>query len=207
MSVPGITFYDFISKLIPGTLLWAPWILLSYNGHNGYVDLESISLLWYIILFSGFYLTGIIWEFLISKIAFRWLRLCPCMLIRAKRKYFMFANKSSEFITSDSMEIKREYIRAYYQGLNGNVLRDLPVMEAHENFLKTIWLIIGYYTVVAGVLLNGAWQVVALSLLIVSFVAVPFIWYKIQMHIYYSVWEAEDNIKINIYKNTNICEE
>lgn len=197
MSVPGITFYDFISKLIPGTLLWAPWILLSFKDQNGCVDLESTSLLWYIILFSGFYLTGIIWEFLISKVAFRWLRLWSCMLIRAKRKCFKFAGEPVENVTSDPTNIKGEYINAYLQGLKNNVLRDLPVLEAHENFLKTIWLIIGYYAVLAGVLLSGAWQVVVLSLIVIAFGGVPFIWYNIQMQIYYTVWEAEYNMKIN----------
>lgn len=203
MSVPGITFYDFISKLIPGTLLWAPWILISYNSPNVGIDLGSKSLLWYIILFSGFYLTGIIWEFLISKVAFRWLRLCPSMLIRAKRKYFKFADKPLDKISLEPKEIKREYVKAYYQGLKSNVLRDLPVMEAHENFLKTNWLLIGYYAVLAGIFLSGAWQAVVLSLLVIAFGGVPFIWYKTQMWIYYAVWEAEDNINI-LHKNVNI---
>ena len=196
MSVPGITFYDFISKLIPGTLLWAPWILISYNASNGYDNLENCSLLWYIIIFSGFYLTGIIWEFLISKVAFRWLRLCPGMLIRARRKYCNFATEPVEDLTSDPTEIKRKYVKAYYQGLKTGVLRDLPVMEAHENFLKTNWLLIGYYAVLAGVFMSGAWQVVVLSLLVIAFGGVPFIWYKTQMWIYYAVWEAEDNINM-----------
>ena len=196
MSVPGITFYDFLSKLIPGTLLWAPWILISYNVSNGYDDLENGSLLWYIILFSGFYLTGIIWEFLISKAVFRWLRLCPCMLIRAKRKYCKFADKLEEDNTLDPKEIKRDYLKAYYQGLRSNVLRDLPVMEAHENFLKTIWPLIGYYAVLVGIFLSGAWKVVVLSLLVIAFGVVPVIWYKFQMKIYHTVWEADDNLNL-----------
>lgn len=117
------------------------------------------------------------------------------MLIKARKKYYKDAGKSeSSNKEINSEEIKRKYVRAYTIGLQNNVLRDLPVLESHENFLKTNWFLIGIYIVVAGIYLSEPWRIVVQSLLVIAFGAVPFIWYYTQMKIYYSVWEAEDNI-------------
>lgn len=190
MTVPGISFYDFICKLIPGTLIWAPWI--SESNNYGYHGPE---LLWYIILFSGFYLTGIIWEFLMTKFIFGKLRQCPDMLIKAKKKFYNTIENPDVSITCDPKKIKLEYVNAYTLGLKHNVLRDLPILESHENFLKTNWFIIGYYTILTGCCPLCPLQVIALSSLVIAFGAVPFIWYWIQIKIYHYVWEAEYNLK------------
>lgn len=203
MEISGISFYDFLGKLIPGTLLWAPWILKSYIGGD-LVNHEftSFSCLLYLILFIGFYLTGIIWDFIIVRVILRFLRLRPSMLMQSKERYNKRNNKgssaeSTHSVTSDPDTIRKEYIAAYYKGLKAGVLCDLPIMESHENFLKTIWFLLGYYVVWAGYFFKGPWEVVVMSVLILYLFLVPFIWYRIQMQIYYIVWEAEDNILNN----------
>ena len=194
MTIPGITFYDFINKMIPGTLLWSPWILKSCNCTCDCLHFEHFGILWYMIIFCGFYLTGILWEFLAVKLIFCWLRLRPCMLIKAKESYYEDAGKAAAALSNEGNEIKRDFIKAYYKGLKNNALRDLPILESHENFLKSIWLLICLYAVIAGISLSGIWQIVVLSSLIVAIGTTPFIWYRYQMKIYYLVWEAEDNI-------------
>ncbi len=198
MEISGISFYDFLGKLIPGTLLWAPWIL-SYcpEGTLGSIDCANFTYLLSIILFIGFYLTGIIWDFLIVRVIFGFLRLRPCMLIRSKEKYYKnFGHGTPHSVSSNEATIKRDFIAAYYKGLKAGVLRDLPIMESHENFLKTNWFLIGYYVVISGICLTETWKVVVMSILVLTLILVPFIWYSVQMKIYYTVWEAEDNIKI-----------
>lgn len=198
MEISGISFYDFLGKLIPGTLLWAPWILKSYNGIFKEYEFASFTILLFFILFIGFYLTGIIWDYIIVRVIFRSLRLSPCMLRQSKEKYNAHSSaKATTSVTSDPDKITKEYIAAYYKGLKAGVLRDLPIVESHENFLKTIWLLIGYYVVWAGYFLPETWNVVVMSILILYFILVPIIWYRTQMLIYKTVWEAEDNIQNN----------
>ncbi|MDE6479985.1 MAG: hypothetical protein K2L45_06905 [Muribaculaceae bacterium] len=195
MEISGISFYDFLGKLIPGSLLWTPWILKSYNGNFEGIEFASFTCLLYFILFIGFYLIGIIWDFIIVRKIFHCLRLNPTMLILSKERYNK--DSSAEITHSDTSDpdtIKKIYIAAYYKGLEEGALHDLPIMESHENFLKTIWLLIGYYVVWAGYYLPETWNVVVMSILILFFILVPIIWYRTQMKIYYTVWEAEDNI-------------
>lgn len=199
MEISGISFYDFLGKLIPGTLIWTPWILKAYmDGNFEGIEFAGFTCLLYLILFIGFYLTGIIWDFIIVGVIFRCLRLSPTMLMLSKERY----NKDSiaettHSDTSNPDTITKEYIEAYYKGLEEGVLRDLSIMESHENFLKTIWLLIAYYEVWAGCYLPGIWKVVIMTILILCFILVPLIWYRTQMKIYYTVWEAGNNIQNN----------
>lgn len=199
MEISGISFYDFLGKLIPGTLIWTPWILKSYMyGDFEGIDFASFTCLLYLILFIGFYLTGIIWDFLIVRVIFRFLRLRPCMLMQSKKKYYKNSRSGTNHsVSSDNETIKREYIAAYYKGLEAGVLRDLPIMESHENFLKTNWILIAYCVLLVPIFLPCTWNVVVMPILMLAFILIPFIWYTIQMQIYYNVWEAEDHIQNN----------
>lgn len=186
-----------MSKLVPGTLICAPWILYfsSESGFN-FNGIESFPLLWYIIILTGFYITGIVWDFLIVKKLFSFLRLRPCMLVKAKENYYKDSGKEKPYeIVPENEVIIKEYKRAYYEGLKQGILRDLPIIESHENFLKTNWILVGIYALLAAIFLPNPWQVVVSLILFIFSILFIFIWYSTQMKIYYSVWEAADNIK------------
>lgn len=193
MEISGISFYDFLGKLIPGTLIWSPWILKWVYQNERYCCSSDFGLLGYFILFVGFYLTGIIWDFLIVNVLLRRLRLRPSMLKAAKEKYYSNLGKSDNTKNiCDDRDIISQYNNAYYRGLKSGVLRDLPIMESHENFLKTNWLIVAYYAILAGLYLVDPWKEVVMIFLVVAVLLIPFIWHNIQMKIYRTVWEAVD---------------
>lgn len=197
MEISGISFYDFLGKLVPGTLLWAPWVLFAYcENRMPSEEFSCGTFLIYFILLTGFYLTGIIWHFLMTNVVFKCLRLRPCMLEIARNLYYTKSGRKESMPDStDDKQIKRGYIAAYYKCLKNGILRDLPVMESHENFLKTNWILTAYYAVLAGLFLPETWNIVVMSFLCCVVLIIPFIWYKTQIKIYYAVWEAEDNIK------------
>lgn len=187
MTIQGMSFYDFIGKLIPGILLWSPWIISCHK------NLED-SFLAIIIIFVGFYLTGILWDFFINLI-FKDLRLRKCMLIKAKSLFFKHNEIPKDELRSLTYkEIKKEYKRAYTIAQENNLLGSATVLEAQENFLKNIWFLIGYYIFII-IFFNEYFTIsffyVLLFCLILSLMCLPFMWYKTQIKIYEIIWEAE----------------
>ena len=95
---------------------------------------------------------------------------------------------------------KDDYLKAYYNVVKNGFLMNIPTLEAHENFLRNIWLICLLYliTVLADCCQSSISEItcqyskctIAMFLLLLI-VFIPFVWYKIQMKIYELVWEGD----------------
>ena len=93
-----------------------------------------------------------------------------------------------------------DYLKAYYNVVKNGFLMNIPTLEAHENFLRNIWLICLLYliTVLADCCQSSISEIIcqyskcaiAMFLLLLIFF-IPFVWYKIQMKIYELVWEGD----------------
>ena len=207
MTIQGMSFYDFVGKLVPGILIWAPWLSIYCP-----VSWEASNLIFFIVAFVGFYLTGFIWTSLIYKLTQK-LRRRPFMLITARsyisHAYNELRNKwHSKEINKNNIEIL--YLEAYTYAQKNNVLGPVPILESHENFLRVIWPLIIYFIFVM------LWQPfeievislkILLSFLFICLLSIPFIWYQIQMKIYKYIWEAElfllENDKLNTSTEIN----
>lgn len=185
-----MSFYDFVGKLVPGILIWAPWINQFYP-----LSWNSSNLIYFIIAFVVFYITGFIWCGLINIIT-KWMRRNPSMIHRARVKI------QNEYINSKPSWIKAPYskrdidflyVKTYIRIQEKGLLGPIPVLESHENFLKSIWLLLLYYIAIIyknSVSLNHYSYLILISFLLLCIWCIPFIWYYVQMKIYKLVWET-----------------
>ena len=77
---------------------------------------------------------------------------------------------------------------------------NIPTLEAHENFLRNIWLICLMYLIavladccqssISEIICQYSKCAIAMFLLLLI-VFIPFVWYKIQMKIFELVWEGD----------------
>lgn len=197
MTIQGMSFYDFAGKLVPGILLWSPFI----PG-----DIGGMSLLWIIVAFVGFYLTGVVWNAAI-RLLFCKLRLCNCMLLKARMSFLSSvapANPTADSAPDLRKSVKSQYVEAYYKVTSNGFLGNISVLEAQENFLKSAWILEVYYLIII-ICRLGSFALPSLGeavlvALIIAIILIPIIWYYTQMKIYYLVWVAEyyaEKIKTN----------
>lgn len=182
-----MTFYDFLGKFGPGTLIW----LLLIQSES---DLPQ-SWVWCIAAVIGFFLTGIIWDSAVRLLT-RPLSLNRCMLTKSRQKLYGKISTESlpPTLQADPPDIKISYFKAYYRVQTGKLLGNVPVLEAQENFLKSIWfiLLIYMYVIIFDKFPSAFTIPSAITLAIfLAIIAIPFVWYKIQMKIYELIWDAE----------------
>ncbi|MDE6264608.1 MAG: hypothetical protein K2M11_05620 [Paramuribaculum sp.] len=186
MSVQGISFYDFLGKFIPGALL-----LLLFDSNLLKVKLDSPEILFWI---AAAYLLGILWDKVIRFIS-------PCltrndwMLIRSRKKHTTFIERiGGTCYMQDEQSIQFAYDKAYSLLMLHNMLGTVPKQESHENFLRNIFLIIVFFLIktVIGTCqccCVNLWNTILQLSLIALIIVVPFLWYSIQMSIYFTVWD------------------
>lgn len=95
---------------------------------------------------------------------------------------------------------KDDYLKAYYNVVKNGFLMNIPTLEAHENFLRNIWLICLMYLIsvladccqssISEIICQYSKCAIAMFLLLLI-VFIPFVWYKIQMKIFELVWEGD----------------
>lgn len=86
-----------------------------------------------------------------------------------------------------------DYLEAYYNVVKNGFLMNIPTLEAHENFLRNIWLICLLYLIavladccqssISEIICQYSKCAIAMFLLLLI-VFIPFVWYKIQMKIF-----------------------
>lgn len=177
-TITGFTFYDSLNKLTVGTLL-----LLLVGGMIG--EKAETNILFFVTAF----IIGIFYQTFI-KDRTRFLTNNLHMIKKAHENVILKNN----YITKD------DYLKAYYNVVKNGFLMNIPTLEAHENFLRNIWLICLLYliTVLADCCQSSISEIIcqyskcAIAMfLLLLIVFIPFVWYKIQMKIYELVWEGD----------------
>lgn len=187
-TITGFTFYDSLNKLTVGTLL-----LLLVGGMIGEKAETNI------LFFVSAFIIGIFYQTIINC-------LTPFLtnnlhMIKKAHENVKLKNK---YMTKDNyMKAsynKDDYLKAYYKVVKNGFLMNIPTLEAHENFLRNIWLICLLYliTVLADCCQSSISEIIcqyskcAIAMfLLLLIVFIPFVWYKIQMKIYELVWEGD----------------
>ena len=187
-TITGFTFYDSLNKLTVGTLL-----LLLLEGMIG--EKAETNILFFVTAF----IIGIFYQTIIKC-------LTPFLtnnlhMIKKAHENVILKNK---YITKDD-NLKAsydtdDYLKAYYNIVKNGFLMNIPTLEAHENFLRNIWLICLLYliTVLADCCQSSISEIIcqyskcAIAMfLLLLIVFIPFVWYKIQMKIFELVWEGD----------------
>lgn len=187
-TITGFTFYDSLNKLTVGTLL-----LLLVGGMIG--EKAETNILFFVTAF----IIGIFYQTIIKC-------LTPFLTnnlhmikkahenVKLKNKYMTKDNYQKASYDTD------DYLKAYYNVVKNGFLMNIPTLEAHENFLRNIWLICLLYliTVLADCCQSSISEIIcqyskcAIAMfLLLLIVFIPFVWYKIQMKIYELVWEGD----------------
>lgn len=187
-TITGFTFYDSLNKLTVGTLL-----LLLVGGMIG--EKAETNILFFVTAF----IIGIFYQTFIKHIT-------QCLtnnlhMIKKAHENVILKNK---YIYKDDYQKasynKDDYLKAYYNVVKNGFLMNIPTLEAHENFLRNIWLICLLYliTVLADCCQSSISEIIcqyskcAIAMfLLLLIVFIPFVWYKIQMKIYELVWEGD----------------
>ena len=187
-TITGFTFYDSLNKLTVGTLL-----LLLLGGMIG--EKAETNILFFVTAF----IIGIFYQTFI-KDRTRFLTNNLHMIKKAHENVIL----KNKYITKDdylkASYNKDDYLKAYYNVVKNGFLMNIPTLEAHENFLRNIWLICLLYliTVLADCCQSSISEIIcqyskcaiAMFLLLLIFF-IPFVWYKIQMKIFELVWEGD----------------
>lgn len=187
-TITGFTFYDSLNKLTVGTLL-----LLLLGGMIGEKAETNI------LFFVSAFIIGIFYQTFIKNIT-RFLTNNLHMIKKAHENVIL----KNKYITKDDY-LKAsydtdDYLKAYYNVVKNGFLMNIPTLEAHENFLRNIWLISLLYliTVLADCCQSSISEIIcqyskcAIAMfLLLLIVFIPFVWYKIQMKIYELVWEGD----------------
>lgn len=187
-TITGFTFYDSLNKLTVGTLL-----LLLVGGMIG--EKAETNILFFVTAF----IIGIFYQTIIKC-------LTPFLTnnlhmikkahenVKLKNKYMTKDNYQKASYDTD------DYLKAYYNVVKNGFLMNIPTLEAHENFLRNIWLICLLYliTVLADCCQSSISEIIcqyskcAIAMfLLLLIVFIPFVWYKIQMKIFELVWEGD----------------
>lgn len=187
-TITGFTFYDSLNKLTVGTLL-----LLLLGGMIG--EKAETNILFFVTAF----IIGIFYQTII-KDRTRFLTNNFHMIKKARENVIL----KNKYIYKDDYQKASydtdDYLKAYYNVVKNGFLMNIPTLEAHENFLRNIWLICLLYliTVLADCCQSSISEIIcqyskcaiAMFLLLLIFF-IPFVWYKIQMKIYELVWEGD----------------
>lgn len=177
-TITGFTFYDSLNKLTVGTLL-----LLLPGGMIG--EKAETNILFFVTAF----IIGISYQTII-KDRTRFLT----------NNLHMIKKAHENFILKNKYIYKDDYLKAYYNVVKNGFLMNIPTLEAHENFLRNIWLICLLYliTVLADCCQSSISEIICqyskctiAMFLLLLIVFIPFVWYKIQMKIYELVWEGD----------------
>ena len=187
-TITGFTFYDSLNKLTVGTLL-----LLLIGGMIG--EKAETNILFFVTAF----IIGIFYQTFI-KDRTRFLTNNLHMIKKAHENVIL----KNKYITKDdylkASYNKDDYLKAYYNVVKNGFLMNIPTLEAHENFLRNIWLICLLYliTVLADCCQSSISEIIcqyskcAIAMfLLLLIVFIPFVWYKIQMKIFELVWEGD----------------
>ena len=187
-TITGFTFYDSLNKLTVGTLL-----LLLVGGMIG--EKAETNIMFFVTAF----IIGIFYQTIIKC-------LTPFLtnnlhMIKKAHENVILKNK---YIYKDDYQKASydtdDYLEAYYNVVKNGFLMNIPTLEAHENFLRNIWLICLMYLIavladccqssISEIICQYSKCAIAMFLLLLI-VFIPFVWYKIQMKIYELVWEGD----------------
>lgn len=177
-TITGSSFYDSLNKLTVGTLL-----LLLVGGMIG--EKAETNILFFVLAF----VIGIFYQTIIKG-------LTPFLT----NNLHMIKKTHENVILKNNYITKDDYLKAYYNVVKNGFLMNIPTLEAHENFLRNIWLICLMYLIavladccqssISEIICQYSKCAIAMFLLLLI-VFIPFVWYKIQMKIYELVWEGD----------------
>lgn len=187
--VNGIGFYESLNKLIVGFLC----LYLIVDMDNTYIS----NPLFYI----GSFIIGCIYQALIRLLTMYWLTL--------NEKELKLAYSVEEKEMEIPSNIKDAYLTAYYRVAKAGLLMNVPIIEALENFMRNLVLIIFlYHTKVLfdydlknELFNNKPISALFLALLLIGVIILRCYY---QYEVYRLIWEADqflDRIENNKKKN------
>lgn len=187
-SFNKLTLYDFMTMLIIGALIVAP-----FSTVDGFVCTMVFLIISYVI--------GLCYHKILDWLqSLLKLRNNECMI----RKAFEVVCKefpSASSLSNDINAIKESYYREYYRLMLKGCLANIPVLEAHVAFIRNLIPVIIWYIVslacdcckvsemIAGIFGNNA-RCTTVIVLIVILVMLPLLWCCTQKKIHRLVWEG-----------------
>lgn len=189
------SLYDFLSILVPGSLLLL-WVGVTFlKNHAGIIPLDY-GFFGYVLTFVACYAFGTLAK-LMGELLF-------CNILRNRDKDLRIALKNSdinddisEFVTikeKGTNEFRREYYKFYYVAVNGRLNTAIPVLEAKVAFLRSMLAVFPVYILsvdsweeflLPEEFQSGAWGAILFVLAPLTFREM----FRTQQEVYRLVWE------------------
>jgi hypothetical protein len=200
-----LTMYDFFAMVIPGLL-----ILLLFRCIVGcYLSLncEMVNNGWFIVFVLIFsYLIGLLWN-KFMELFFCKFRNCNFFIKQQYNKFALdYKKESGKEINGIDKNFKHEYYKAYYFLMEKNCLNSIPVLEAQVALVRNLIVLILFYIIIFIHCDNVIYHYVKSQLhntfglailLLIIFIGMICLLFKIQDKIYYLIWEGYEYIKCN----------
>ena len=188
-TISGVSFYDSLNKLTVGWLIILPLLENTYSAFS------------YPTAYVVAFLVGTIYHCSLqrSTVCFR-----NCIYMIREQNRWVEEERRKRLTIDD-------YYKAYYKVAMAGILMNIPTLEATENFIRSIFLIIIIYIVgfASGCnnfcsLLDGICQPCncAVVLSVIFFMLIP-TWFYVQNKIFELVWEGDHYISVIANEKNN----
>lgn len=174
MKSLNLNLYDTLTMLVSGFLIitWYPKLCDCFE------PLDMSEFMTYIICF----IVGLIYHTLLSFFL-SCLRNNKCMIKKA------YKDVNGKEYTDCYDKLYDDYLKSYYRIMREQCLGNIPILEAHEAFLRDTFLLILLHVILLAC--DGFTCACVSAMILAVLVLYPVVWYIIQMKIFKLVWETD----------------
>lgn len=193
MKSLNLNLYDTLTMFVSGFLIvtWYPKLCECFE------PLDTSKFITLIICF----IIGLIYHTLLSCVL-GCLRNNKCMIKKAYKEVY-----GSEY-TDCYDKLYDDYLKSYYRIMREQCLGNIPILEAHEAFLRDTFLLILLHVILLAC--DGFTCACVSAMILAVLVLYPVVWYIIQMKIFKLVWETDkyfDELEIDKIYPVKITDE
>lgn len=191
-NISGLSFYDSLNKMTIGVL-----ILLLTTAFPTSIEGR------FMFVVTAF-IIGCICQMGIQKLT-SCLTNSRCMIRKAFDKFYKQDGIITAYKPKVGKNCRHVYLLAYYRMARNGILMNIPILEALENFMRNLPLIIIFYLFsILGDCCNtqivvdtfGVNRCVIVAILLLLLIAVSVMWWNIQLKIHFLIWEGDYYIRL-----------
>lgn len=191
-NISGLSFYDSLNKMTIGVLILLLITAFPTSIEGGFMFVVTA------------FIIGCIYQMGIQKLT-SCLTNSRCMIRKAFDKFYKQDGIITAYKPKVGKNCRHVYLLAYYRVARNGILMNIPILEALENFMRNLPLIIVIYlfSIVADccntqivVDTFGGNKCAIVTILPLLLIAVSVMWWNIQLKIHFLIWEGDYYIRL-----------
>lgn len=191
-NISGLSFYDSLNKMTIGVLILLLITAFPTSIEGGFMFVVTA------------FIIGCIYQMGIQKLT-SCLTNSRCMIRKAFDKFYKQDGIITAYKPKVGKNCRQVYLLAYYRVARNGILMNIPILEALENFMRNLPLIIAIYLlsiladccntqIVVDIFGRNKCAIVAILPLLL--IAVSVMWWNIQLKIHFLIWEGDYYIRL-----------